>query len=425
MDSAKFLKQSGSARRWIVFVGVFLMCMSAMGLGSNSFGLFTVPITEALGMARSTYNLFETVSKVVGMVGAAVFSTVYKKMGPKAAVLLAGGGYVVQYVLFAFAKSLPLILVGGFFAGIGYTFAAQMTVFAVIPPWFNKASGTMTSILSATGTLGASVWAILLEWCLSNLGYQKALIISAIIIAVMCGVGSLLVSASPTDPLYGENAGGESAEEDANAVQPLTNKELLKLPQQWLLIVIYFIVAAVGHPVTANLAVFADAKGFAAATGAAAYAICYAVMTPAKIGVGIVKDKFGTRVAMPIVFGVFVLVCLGIALPIPESLYNVVGFLHGISGTMSQLLVGFIVMETYGKYYHPGQLGLCLVLFNVGRAIGMPGVHLEYDATGHYTYTMILFAVLGVILIVLSFLAMGIGKKWQAKRDAELGVSES
>lgn len=416
--------------QWIVFVGIFFMCFSAMGLGSNSFGIFTVPITEALGMPRATYNTFETVSKIVGMVMAAMFSTIYRKVGPKGSVLIAGGGYVVQYILFAMADSLPLLLVGGFFAGIGYTFAAQMTVFAVIPPWFKKGAGTITSILSACNTFGTTVWTYFLVRWLSTQGYKPALLYSAGIMAVMCVISALLVKASPDDPLYGhmvkteEKATGNVAPE-GNMLAPVTNRELLKLPIMWMCIAIYFIVAGIGHPMTANIPAFANAKGFSVATGAASYALCYALMGPCKIVVGIIKDRFGgAKIAVPLVFACFIIACLGVMLPIPEKYYIIVGAAHGMGGTMSQLLIAFIVLDTFGRYYHPGQIGLCLVMFNIGRAIGMPAVHIEYDMTGRYTITMAVFIALALVVVALTFMALYVGRKWQDKRDMELGIAK-
>lgn len=415
--------------QWIVFVGVFFMCFSAMGLGSNAFGIFTVPITEALDMPRTTYNMFETVSKIVGMVTAAMFSTIYRKIGPKGSVLIAGGGYVAQYLLFAIADSLPLLLVGGFFAGIGYTFAAQMTVFAVIPPWFKKNAGTMTSILSACNTFGTSVWTYFLIKWLATQGYKQALIYSAIIMAVMCTISAFLVKASPDDPLYGSRVSGgkDGKGKAAKAGAPVTNRELLMMPVMWMLIAIYFIVAAIGHPFTANIPAFANAKGLPAETGAAAYALCYALMGPAKIVIGIIKDRFGgAKVAVPLVFSFFIAACLGVMLPVSDKLYVfMTGIGHGVGGTMSQLLIAFVVLDTFGKYYHPGQLGLCLVMFNIGRAIGMPAIHLEYDMTGQYTFTMALLIALALIVVALTFMALRSGRLWQQKRDAELAAAET
>lgn len=411
--------------QWIVFVGIFFMCFSAMGLGSNSFGIFTVPITEALDMPRTTYNMFESVSKIVGMVMAALFSTIYRKVGPKGSVLIAGGGYIAQYILFAVADSLPFLLVGGFFAGIGYTFAAQMTVFAVIPPWFKKGAGTITSILSACNTFGTTVWTFFLIRWLSTQGYKAALLYSAAIMAVMCVISAFLVKASPDDPLYGDAAAGSAGAGKGKPLAPLTNRELLKIPVMWMLIAIYFIVAAIGHPFTANIPAFANAKGLSAATGAAAYALCYALMGPAKIVVGIIKDKFGgAKVAVPLVFAFFIVACLGVMLPVPDKIYILAaGIGHGIGGTMSQLLIAFVVLDTFGKYYHPGQIGLCLVVFNIGRAIGMPAVHLEYDMTGSYTITMAVFIVLAVVVVALTFMSLRMGWRWQERRDIELGAA--
>ena len=207
--------------------------------------------------------------------------------------------------------------------------------------------------------------------------------------------------------------------------QPLSNRELLRMPVMWMLIAIYFIVAAIGHPFTANIPAFANAKGLPAETGAAAYALCYALMGPAKIVVGIIKDHFGgAKISVIFVFAAFIVACLGVLLPVSDKMYIfMTGVGHGIGGTMSQLLIAFVVLETFGKYYHPGQLGICLVMFNIGRAIGMPAVHLEYDATGAYTYTMILMIALALVVVALSFMSLYGGRRWQAKRDEQLAAA--
>jgi len=278
-------------------------------------------------------------------------------------------------------------------------------------------------IAEETDANGTTVWTFFVSKWIAGQGYQKAMFYCAGIIIVMCIISFFLVESSPDDPLRSGTSDGKS---DAPAnPDMMTNKDFMKLPMQFILIAIYFIVAGTAHPITANIPAFADAKGFSAATGAAAYALCYAVMTPAKVGVGIVKDRFGAKVAVPIVFGFYILAILWVMLPVPESMYTAIGVFHGIGGTMSQLLVAYIVMDTYGKYYNPGAIGICLALFNIGRAIGMPAIHIGYDKTGSYTATMYIWLALAILTLFLAMLVLRMGKKWQAEHEAELAAKHS
>lgn len=422
MFTVTFDKQS--SRKIFVAIGVCLLSLAGLGVANGSMSLYTVPLTEALGVERSVYAMYDTFAKVVGTLLSLGFAVIYKRVGAKGIALLAGLGYTVQYLCMAFATNVYVIWIGGIFGGMGYTFAGTLTIFAILPPWFPKTVGTISGIAASMSGLSSSVVIMLASSWISSFGYQQALIFEAIIIAAMSTVGVLLVKTCPDDPVAGKAALAQKTDIKNKVGGWQYFKRMLTNPATLLGMLIFFMIGALGQPFSSIVIPNADARGFAAGLGAAAYALHYAVIVPGKIGVGFLRDKIGLKFITPLLF-IFEIASFLIAGFGPESWYMALGVIFGIGTVVNQIWPPYLLMDAFGKYYDAGMVGVCLALNQIGRAIGTPAIHIGYDMTGSYSGTLIVWAILFAIIWAISYVVLKLGKKYQAKRDAEIDDSES
>lgn len=420
MFTVTFEKQS--SRKIYVAIGVCLLSLAGYGIANGTMSIFTVPITEALGVPRSVYSVYDTFSKIFGVVLSLGFATIYKRIGAKGLALLAGAGYCGQYLCMALATNVYIIWLGGLFSGMGYTFAGTLTIFAVLPSWFPKNVGTLSGLAASMSGVSSSIFITLGTNWIKQYGYRQAVIFELIAMAIMFVIAFFLISTSPDDPVAGSKV-LEAEKEGVIAKKDKIGgwsyyKRLFTSPATLMGMFIFFLIGGVGFPFSMMLVPLASTRGFTPELGAAVLAIHYVVLVPGKIGLGYLRDKFGINLITPVLF----IFCIASTLAAGfgnETMFMSVGVLWGIGTVVNQIWPPYLMMAALGKYYDPGLVGAGLALLQLGRALGIPLIHLPYDLTGSYNITIILWTALYALLWGLSYVMLHLGKKYQIKRDME------
>ena len=411
-----------SSRKIFVAVGVCMISLAGLGVANGSLSLYTVPITETLGVARSAFAIYASISKLTGALIALAFALIYKKVGAKGLCLMAGLGYTLQYICWAFASNIYMVWLGGIFAGIGYTFSGALTYFAILPPWFPKKIGTVSGIAASMSGISSSIVIQIATRWIAGSGYQQALLFEAIIIAALSVGAVLLVKTSPKDPAYGKNAQVETVEDKKKTSNFAFYKRMFTSPATLMCILIFMLIGMVGYPISSIMVPLAETRGFALGVGAAAFSLHYIVLVPGKIGVGILRDKCGIKLITPVLF----VLCIATTLIMgfgPESWYISLGVIWGLGTVINQIWPPYLMMDAFGKFYDPGFVGAGLAFYQLGRAIGEPAIHIAYDMTGSYNISIIIWTVGWVLLWILSYVMLKLGRQYQAKRKAELAAS--
>lgn len=413
------MKES-NRQAWICAIGTILVSM-CFGLGSNGVAMYITSMSEALDIPRAVFSTYDIVRMITSVSVAALFGPIYSKIGAKGAAFVGGISFVIMLTIWSFATNIWMIWLGSIFYGAGYVLLSALLIFTVLPSWFPEKIGTIGGVASAGMSMVTSPASLAISYMVTTYSYNLSLRVTALLILVVTIIGVLMIKTHPDDPIAGERAKKEAKTEGRASVK-VNYKELLSSPIIWMCSLVFLFNSGIAHGVSLLIPTVAVTKGLGVEVGAAAYAIVFLILPFTKIFIGFLRDKVGMYIPMCICYGSLLIAIILLYLSEGNAtMYQAVGVFHGIGVVMGQIFPPLILLQATGKYYTAAMLGIGQIFYNVARAIFTPLTQIGFDRTGSYDGTFILWMVLTVFTFALCFLTLQAGKKYVAKRDAQLG----
>ena len=337
--------KSGFNYAWVIFICSCLLGASAMALTVSLLGVFLIPAATNLGVNPGDFAMWATVSGFVSVIMLPIWGQLLPKYTK--ACFLAGSILLIAALLgFAFAPSLPVVILAGCCVGAEMPILFTFGLPTIMGQWFvGKQRGKFLGIATAFSGVGTFVWAPMFTMLIQNMGVQTAYIIAAVIAAVLSLPMGLLAVWDPASKGQKPIGWTEEGEEDAapavdNSIG-VTAARAMKSPAFWIfLIAVCFLALGAGF----NNSQPAICKEFIGGEGAA---MLGASMISAgavgnilgKIVFGIVSDKIGPKITN-IVFILFSLIAMLMwVFFVGEATYVVAGFLFGTNNAVAS--VGF------------------------------------------------------------------------------------
>ena len=299
------MKKSGF-RAWITAAGCWLLLFYIAGTLISLLTLYTIPVTEGLGIDRASFSLVFTMYSLVSAVISFFFFKILNKLSLRLAILIGGIAAGVGYLLFSIAQSAALLWVGGALLGVALGLCGLLSVQLVLTNWFAKRTGFIITLSSAFTGAGALIMSPVIGKIISAYGWRTSFRISGLIAVALTTVVTIFMIRDHPKELnmlpYGadtadmKDASAEKNSGKATDVPGVSMKEAVTSVKFW---IVMFCLAIIGFNlqvgVSQQSAMIMD-KGFtleAAAAIISVYAIFNAVT---KIFAGIAIDKFGVRI---------------------------------------------------------------------------------------------------------------------------------
>lgn len=195
-DTEQTYFPDGGFNSWVVVLGSFLLLMASYGL-MNSVGV--------LQSYLQTHQLSDYSSRDVGWISSIfVFvalllgvqiGPLFDHYGPKGLSYAGSVIFVASLLLLAeCTRYWHFLLCFGILGGTGAALVSTVAM-ACVPHWFHVRAGMAMGTAMAGSGLGGVVFPLVLRAGFGNLGYAWAIRILAIVIAVLCALGSSLVKA--------------------------------------------------------------------------------------------------------------------------------------------------------------------------------------------------------------------------------------
>ena len=431
-------------RGFLTCIGAFLFSLSIIGLHNVVQNQFILPIQEALDVPRAAVTAWSSWSRISGIVTATLMGTIYKKLGPRWLAICSGATVTAGYLVLAYVQplSLPLLYLAGFSIGIGQAAAGGLMFFTIVKPWWDKAFGTFAALCGTASGIGGVLFVMTVSKAIVDGGYQAGALKVAILTAIISVIGGLLMTESPNDALRNEaklekaaKARGEvykkaEAEKKEGAggsgVPALGYKDYLSTPITYIIFLI--MIMSTFNVATSLFSPMAKWKGYANPTlvGGAALTAYSAVLVWTKLGAGALRDTFGMKVVLPIMY-IPAIICISANLftTVSEDAYKYLCALMAFSGTATQLLVGFVSIQAFGRYFNVKLHGMTVAIFNAAGIFIPPLRHLPFDMTGSYDITLMVMLAFAILSWGLSLVALKMGRTYQSKMDAKYGLDKA
>lgn len=185
---------------WWIVAALLVIAVMSWGLGIFGTGVYLHEIARTRGWSVGSISSAITVSVLLSSVASAFTGPAVGKYGPRpvmaiGAVLMALGVFLIGRV------SEPWhVYVAFSLSGLGYSCLSVTTITAALSPWFEKHQGRAASSAMLGASIGGMTSTPLLIFAISWLGFEQAMLWSAVLaLAIMLPLALFVLKKSPAE----------------------------------------------------------------------------------------------------------------------------------------------------------------------------------------------------------------------------------
>ena len=399
---------------WFIAALGFMVLGFSRGINS-SFGVFYVALLNTFGWSRGATAGVFSANLIVDAIMSPVVGHLLDRYGPRR-VVGAGCLFLVSGLwLSSQVTSLwQFYLFFGLVCALGFSFMGMVPHVVLISEWFSSNRASALGLVFAGTGVGLLVLAPLIEWLISNWGWERALQSLAVMVAVM--LAPLVLGFYRRGPYQGK----PSKENGRQSENQWTTRLALRSLQFWLL---FFarVVAAGGTTViiTHQVAHVVDI-GYSRLYAATVFGLMGVTSTFGRVIFGTIADL----VSKPAAYTLNVVTTLvGVAALMiardttqPWLLYLYLLF-FGIGFGSRAVIFSALTADIFSGKRFGAILGFSVISVGAGGALGSWLGGFLYDVTGSY---LISFS-LSTVGLILSDLCVWLGTfGWVVAYDARL-----
>lgn len=385
---------------YIVAVVCFIIAFFYVGYANNSGSLYVVPVTNHYGFSRTQFSLIFSIMSIVGIFANLAFSSLYRRMGIRKLVIVAAMLSTSAFFIYYNSTNLIHFYIGAFLFGIGFSYTNMLTFSLLINSWFVEKRGTILGFISAGSGFGGSIMSPVIGYIISVYGFKKSYLITSII---------LLIIIIPIALFIKENTDFEYAAVEHDKDVDLNRKttiELLKEHRVILGLTVIFLMGFLMAPWLNVVASHLMDRGFDSMFASQILGGVLFIMGLSKIFVGVIHDRIGIKSAINICLISFVFSST-ILLFVKSKIFAwVFALFFGISLSALSVLLPLFTSAIAGEEYLSDIIGIASALIGAGMSIGTPLINFTYDLTGSNNLILVIFTILGIFNMLLSFLAL-------------------
>ena len=373
-----------------VIIGLcFLMVFTCLGFCSSPKSLFIVPVTEALGIDRSTYSWNDSCRFISTSIVNIFFGTLMNHFGPRKLIAAGFAALAASSLLYSFATNVFMIYLGGCLLGIGLSWTTTTMVGSVVNRWcFEKKGTIMGAILAANGLGGALATQIISPIIESKAGYRRAYLVVAII---LLAVGTLVTVLFRDKPKESQSS-NHDIKKHSNKKDAHEGLEFAKAKKKaffYIACVCIFVTGLVLQGITGVAAAHLKDSGLDAGFVATVLSCHSLALAFFKFATGIIYDKFGLRVTTGICCLTSVLVMIFLALVTNSALGMIFAVIYGIFSALAlpleTIMLPIYASDLFGERSFNQVLGIFVSVNTAGYALGAPLINMCFDVFGSYT----------------------------------------
>ncbi len=396
---------------WIIAAACMLIAVIGLGLANGTLSLYVKPICDDLGFSRGAYSLVYTIAYLFQMVACLTFGAVQKKLGGVKAIFLVGVSSIIgAFAIYSQAKSISFFYIGAAFFGIGIAYIASVPLSVMVANWFMEKRGTVLSMIYSGSGIGGIILNPMVGNWIAVAGWRASYFFSIILILVFLTPAYLLLREKPS--AMGLMPFGASPLIYPND-NPVDEFSGTTLEQAWKTPVFRRISGAILlfgfsiQPVYVNAAAHLGEAGLSPQVAAYIMGVVFLSNTFSKIILGMINDKYGTKLVLMINNLFFCIGTLFLIFTSQATLGYAFAAFFGVSYTMTSITVPMLTSMLYAGRDYGKILGVLVAFQTAGYALGTPLNGLFFDLFHSYSYAFGLAILLDLIGFALVLTALG------------------
>ncbi|MEA4966064.1 MAG: MFS transporter [Oscillospiraceae bacterium] len=356
----------------IVLCSTFIAC--SLGLCTNAYGVFYTPISQALGVSRSSITMHQSITNFATALASPFVVRLLKKVHIR--VLTCCGVIITSatFFLMAIVTKTWMLNVLGLFRGIGCACFALPIATTLLGNWFQKKLGVIMGIsLSFSGIAGA-IFSPILSHIILNSGYQTASVVCAAFILLSLLPGCLFfVELHPE--AKGLRPFGAEEQFRSGAAAQMQDKPAAPVKYSmgiFILIALFAFFAAALTGMSQHLTGFSEKIGVGIAFGATMISFTMIGNVSGKFLVGWLSDQIGLFWAFSIVSvvsgtGVFLFIIAGQSM----ILLLIGSLLFGMAYSLTAIGVPSLVRYVYGNAQYAERYSAFSVVSSISFSVSV------------------------------------------------------
>ena len=423
------IKQKNKMSYTPVIIGLcFLMVFTCLGFCSSPKSLFIVPVTENLGIDRSTYSWNDSCRYIATSVINIFFGTLMNRFGPRKLIAAGFSALALSSLMYASATNVFMIYIGGCLLGIGLSWTTTTMVGSVVNRWcFEKKGTIMGAILAANGLGGALATQIISPIIESGAeGYRKAYFVVAMVLLAVGIFVTILFRDKPKNAPVAKH----DASKHKNKKETHEGLEFAKAKKKaffYIVTACIFFSGLVLQGITGVAAAHLKDSGLDAQFVATALSFHSLALAGFKFATGIIYDKTGLRVTTGICCITAVVVMILLAMVTNSFIGMIFAVIYSIFSALAlpleTIMLPIYASDLFGERSFNQVLGIFVSVNTAGYALGSPLINLCFDGFGSYTPGF--FAAAALMLAVTIGIQIAITLAAKAKKEAEKERNES
>ncbi len=406
---------------WAIVIACFILMASSVGITQNCFNLFSIEIMNELKFTASQVQVMNTIATLMTMVSALVVGTVFNKFSmrlamPVYAICLTGG-----FFLYSTVNSLAQLYILSALVGFGRGGVAVVPCGLLMNNWFKEKRGFATGIALAGSTAGGFVFVRIANAIIASMDWRRAYMVLGVMAAVLIiPTVIFVIREKPEDK--GLRPYGATEENTASTVKAeftgISRKKFLKTSAFWMLGITFFLISAINMGLQNNVSIYLTMqKGQTRELAADVASILLLSQVVGKILLGSIYDKKGVKFGSAYGCVVFLLSIVTIMLAGNKAFAIIFGVIVGLALSMTTCTPPLLTSLAVGRREYSSIYGLLNAFATAGVALGPVIAGFIYDHTESYDLAWIIFAVVAVVILVLTILAMNKSKGYSSMTE--------
>lgn len=409
---------------WNIVAGAFLILAMPFAVIFLSHSIFLRPVTEALGFSATQFSLVFTIVAVSTAAVSPFMGKIIRKYDIKYVMALCGAIVSISFGVLGIAKELWQFYLLSVVIGVFATGITQIPISYIITNWFpSEKKGVATGIAFAGGNLGAFCTILVISNLMPKIGYEKCyFILGSVMFVVTIAVSLFVIKGKPADigqlP-YGtkETTINVKINKDEEEVTGYTLAEAKASPVFWIYIVAIVLLGLVFAGVQMHIPSYMQSVGHSLQFASMITSLVSIMGILSNVLIGMLLEKAGIKKGM-LIIGVFMtlsVVCLLFGKTVAFAILFAVIF--GAFIAIASMGPSYLTSEIFGKKEYGTILGIVIMFFQLGGAIGPTLSGFIYDSTGEYTITWVIFIVLLIVTFGTFLFAINLASKKRIVKD--------
>ena len=388
---------------WFVTGLLLLQLFAVGGIYNNLTNLFVIPVTEDMGIARSTFSLAVSMKGLMAFISTFFSGALLSRFGYRKMVSILMSTNCLALVIMASSKNVVTLGIGIGILGLGDGICLTAGPAHIVRRWFHKHQGLVLGCISSATGLGGSALCLVFSGIIESNGWQSAFLTCAVIFSVVAVLMFAIIRNDPED--VGLKPYGEGKYDHKKQPKPLakwegfTIAQVTKMPAFYLLLLASFLSCVCVYSLSLTIVPHLRNEGLTPAQAATVQSTLMLLLAGTKLGLGALSDRIGGKRITLICVS-----CITASLTIMALSNNV--YLVWVSAALlacglplTMLTVPLLIPDLFGYRAQTMLVGFFMSTASVATMVSAPISNAVFDSLRTYRPMYSACALFGIVLL--------------------------